>query len=178
MKFFFHLSLLTAVFFSTAQASLVLNVNAATETLWLEGSDTGNSLNLSGIFEIATWQLGSTSGTPEFVDLSPTVDETFTGSHQLNIIDGSTTDGIRMIFSNSGPATPFTTITGNSTPISYAGLSSTSKTILESFRGQTMSLDQGSGWDPVDVIPEPETFVLVAFFSMLIFNFHRKKRGN
>lgn len=164
----------------TSHAIITLTIDSGAETLTFTGSDTGNSFDPSpgfGVAEIVTWQFGPGSGTNESVNIASGFSESFNDQTNLQVIDGSSSDGIRLILSNSGsPAAPFTDLTATGTPISYAGLSAPFRAILSSIPSGTMALDQGTGYSSVTInaIPEPSAVTLIVVAGLLL-NVYRRK---
>ena len=162
-----------------SQAMITLTIDSDTETLTFTGTDTGNSFDPTGgfgIFQIASWQFGASSGTNETVDISSGFSESFNDQSGLTVIDG-TTNGIRLVVSNSGaPAAPFTDLTATGTPISYAGLSAPYRAILSSIPSGTMALDQGTGYSgiAINAIPEPSAVTPLLAAGILLTSLRRK----
>lgn len=149
-------------------ASLSLTIDPDTETLWFSGTDSGDSLDItggSGLLEIVTWQFGTSSGANETFSVAGGFSTTFFNAAELTVTD-AVPDGIRLALSNDDgpPATSITSITANDNPISYATLPIAHKNILAGLDGEQMALDQGSGYSPIaiSVVPEPTTFAMLA----------------
>lgn len=151
---------------ASVSSQITLVVDLTSQTLYFSGSDSGDSLDLSGVgaLEVVTWQWGSAGGTSETLGVGASFDTTFNDSSMLSVSNG-VPPMIRLSLSNiGGPADSIMSIVANSGPIDYTTLSLSHISILEGADGEVMALDQGTGYGgiAIAVIPEPSSIVAVA----------------
>jgi hypothetical protein len=161
------------------QAALTLELDSAAKTLWLTGSDVGNSETISGgAVEVVSWTVGQTSGALETVDLVAAFSGSFDDGPSLQVRDNATIGGLRIYMANQDfstfNATPITGVTATGAAISYAGLSAPYQAILESFQGQSLSLSQGTGWAEISSVPEPNTPMFLGLAGSALILFRRR----
>ena len=153
-----------------ASAGLVMRIDTASRTFFIDGSDTGNAdyfepdPGLPGDYSLQFIHFFSTT-VPQF--------GTITTSAQNLFVQGATLPmtGHMYMVSNSGQNYVFmdlfsgggdiTTLTGNgpSAAVSYAGLPAVDIPLFESLIGDTLDRSIGTGYSPISVqaIPEPST---------------------
>jgi hypothetical protein len=162
---------------TSAQAQLVMTINTAAKTVSLSGSASGTCAPFGGDYGVA-WKLNGTAGDPS---QSLGIDSTW-----YSMSPGSPlADSINV---GGGAGGPYSvnlalladaanqTISGLGVPFSYSGLTSGNQALLESLIGQTMSLDQGSGFGGISVVPEPHEYAAMAALGLIGFAGFRRWR--
>ncbi len=178
VKFPLAVAALAILLATTAPAALVFQLDPALETFTLTGSDTGTPNPPSSSGSRSAWSslfnLTDASNTNLAITSAVGADSgiAFSPTSFLRIQGGATTPGyvIEIFTGNSNTQT----ITGNGTPISYAGLGADQKSDLERFvaspnNGQFM-LAAGNNFSAIttQAVPEPSTVAFLAISLMAI----------
>ena len=171
-------------FVSSASAELVMTIDAASDTLYFTGSDSGtpgfgiqpevvwtNSLpgNVGDVF------IDNNTGLEPLITSSPNA----VGQIQIGIVYSS---GVDRTFFDLGVGLTdigvFTTLSGNGPAISfdYSGFTTGQQTALESFVGTTAIVSVGSDFASLQIaaVPEPSSLALLGLCGPVLMS-HRKR---
>lgn len=159
-----------------ATADILLHIDTLNDQFWFSGSATGN-LYADTDYTRIRWD-NSAGG---FGDASAfAINDVFTlnGSEALSMdIDLFDTDDTIAILLSSGLETASGTLAANASTVytyasAFGGLNASQEEAFESLIGQTIPLDQGTGFGGLTVVPEPSeaaaAFGLLALAGALL----------
>ncbi|MBN2163062.1 MAG: PEP-CTERM sorting domain-containing protein [Pontiellaceae bacterium] len=148
----------------SASADISLKINAADDTFYFEGSDTGSPTEY-----VLDYQVGYRLG-PSHVAYGDLIliDSAFaevSGDYSASIATFTDNSGIFLAFNNPDV---FSTLTADNTVhFSYAGWSEDRKATFEGGIGNSLTLVDGSGFSSIaiEAVPEPATIGLVGLLG-------------
>lgn len=169
---------------SPASGQMTLYIDNATETLWFEGSASGNNSDLGGSGREAEWVSASTvdaigdnlSLAGSFSLASGTLD----GFSYINVNSAGI---VRVRVSWTGSLFDTITGTGSSSAVSYAGLSEADRIAIEGLTNPMTKPPGSAGLDFPDLlvvqlnaIPEPANAAVLLGFTTLCCAAARRRR--
>ncbi|MFV0337829.1 MAG: hypothetical protein ACK5LK_06250 [Chthoniobacterales bacterium] len=184
-------TLLTALFLfylQNAQAELLLTLDTDAKTLSFSGSDSGH-VNRSEVYvppywtwpggpipiSVIYWEMPVHTDESDSLDIAAALDILVNGTPNSALVfslinTGDIGIGIGWWGASSPEESDLISITGNSTPISYAAWDASQISALENLAasGKAIPLTSGSGFSPI-AVPEPgsATLMLAALLLML-----------
>jgi hypothetical protein len=176
-------ALATLAALSSAHAQLTLNLDTVTKDFWFTGTATGTADTSNGYGEVR-WDAGSVSGTfnnKQFFDsqlvVAPGNGYYYTIVAYANLVSfsgGATTVTLNLDPAYNGISATFT---GTGVKDSYAGWNLGNIAALESYIGGSLPLVGGStGFGPLNVVPEPHEYALMAGLGLIGFAGFRRWR--
>ncbi len=175
MKKLILAALLTLSFTGTSHALLQITLSTADQTLTVTGADDGGAnFNIDQLKFVASWAYSDGSAHTSYGSVA------MANYFPLNGGSGTTASGYLRVYNDglvfdieSGNSFGF--IEGGFSSISYAGLSELGRSKLESFVGVTLTLAEGSDYNPVSVtaVPEPAIYAAVTGLTVLCLIFLR-----
>lgn len=158
------LTLIVGFHASTASAQLVLNIDTATQTFWISGSETGTpGADIGG--GAFNWSNGGTSsGTNQFEDVLNTVTSSNSAINYGPQMQGNDT-GTKILFAVGVDSIASTSIAGTSTAVDYSGWNGNMISNFEALIGSSLTSSKGTLNDISVVagsaVPEPSTYAAI-----------------